>query len=74
MKLHGWFADHPNPVAVALVGRGNAGNIASRGNSLMTLNQHHHLAVMTSDYRGYGKSEGKPTENRTLADARAVCA
>lgn len=71
-KLHGWFADHPNPVAIALFCHGNAGNIASRGNSLMILNQHHRLAVMTFDYRGYGKSEGKPTEKGILADARAA--
>ena len=71
-KLHGWFADHNNPVAIALCCHGNAGNIASRGNSLKLLNQRHHLAAMMFDYRGYGKSEGKPTENGILADARAA--
>lgn len=71
-KLHGWFVDHPNPVAVALFCHGNAGNIASRAGSLMTLNQRHGLAVMTFDYRGYGKSEGQPTEAGLLADARAA--
>jgi fermentation-respiration switch protein FrsA (DUF1100 family) len=71
-KLHGWFADHPDPVAVALFCHGNAGNIASRGNSLAILNQRHRLAVMAFDYRGYGKSEGKPSERGILADARAA--
>jgi fermentation-respiration switch protein FrsA (DUF1100 family) len=71
-ELHGWFADHPDAVAVALFCHGNAGNIASRGNSLMILNQRHRLAVMTFDYRGYGKSEGAPTEKGILADARAA--
>lgn len=71
-ELHGWFMDHPEPIAIALFCHGNAGNIASRGDSLMILNRHHRLAVMAFDYRGYGKSKGRPTENGILADARAA--
>jgi len=71
-KLHGWFAPHDDPIAVALFCHGNAGNIVSRGDSLMLLNRRHRLAVMTFDYRGYGKSEGQPTEPGVLADARAA--
>ncbi len=71
-KLHGWFADHPDPVGIALVCHGNAGNIASRGDSLMILNKRHRLAVMIFDYRGYGLSEGAPSEAGIYADARAA--
>ena len=71
-RLHGWFADHPDPVGVALVCHGNSGNIVSRGDSLMILNRRHRLAVMIFDYRGFGKSEGKPDEAGVLADARAA--
>ena len=71
-RLHGWFADHPNPVGIALICHGNAGNIASRGNSLMILNRRHRLAAMIFDYRGYGNSEGTPSEAGILADARAA--
>ena len=71
-KLHGWFADHPEPVGVALFCHGNAGSIASRGDSLMLLNRRHRLAVMMFDYRGYGKSEGRPYESGILSDARAA--
>ena len=71
-RLHGWFADHDDPVGIALVCHGNAGNIATRGDSLMILNRRHRLAVMIFDYRGYGKSEGKPTEPGILSDARAA--
>ena len=70
--LHGWFFDHPNPRAVALFCHGNAGNIASRGQAMWLLNQRHGLAIMTFDYRGYGKSEGSPSEQGILADARAA--
>ena len=71
-QLHGWFLDHPEPIGIALFCHGNAGNIAGRGDSLMLLNQRHRLAVMTFDYRGFGKSEGKPNERGILADAQAA--
>lgn len=71
-RLHGWYLDHPEPRAVALFCHGNAGNIVSRGESLKILNERHGLAVMTFDYRGYGKSEGKPNERGILQDARAA--
>ena len=71
-RLHGWFADHPDPVGIALFCHGNAGNILSRGDSLMTLNRRHRLAVMIFDYRGYGNSEGAPSEAGIFADARAA--
>lgn len=71
-RLHGWFADHSDPVGVALICHGNAGNIVSRGDSLMILNRRHRLAVMVFDYRGYGKSAGTPSESGILSDARAA--
>ncbi len=71
-QLHGWFVGHPQPRAVALFMHGNAGNITSRGDTLRILNERHGLAVMTFDYRGYGRSAGKPSEKGVLQDARAA--
>jgi len=71
-KLHGWFLDHPNAKGVALICHGNGGNIASRGESLLVLHRRHQLAVMIFDYRGYGQSEGTPSESGVFADARAA--
>lgn len=71
-KLHGLFLPHPNPRAIALFCHGNAGNVASRAPSLWILNQRHGLAVMAFDYRGYGRSEGTPSERGILQDARAA--
>ncbi|MEQ8637540.1 alpha/beta hydrolase [Gimesia maris] len=71
-RLHGWFLGHPKPRAVALFCHGNAGNIVSRGETLKILQERHGLAIMTFDYRGYGKSEGKPSERGILQDARAA--
>ncbi len=70
-KLHGWFVPHEHPRAVALFLHGNAGNISHREDMLRQL---HRLgvAVLAPDYRGYGRSEGSPSEAGVLADGRAA--
>ena len=71
-SLHGWFLPHPQPRAVALVLHGNAGNIAHRIDSLKILSDRHQLSVFLFDYRGYGRSQGTPSEAGILMDARAA--
>ena len=71
-KLHGWFVEHPQPRGVALVCHGNAGNVTLMAESLYLLSAWHGLSVMSFDYRGYGRSEGKPTEAGILQDGRAA--
>jgi fermentation-respiration switch protein FrsA (DUF1100 family) len=71
-KLHGWYVRHAQPKAHALMLHGNAGNITLLADTLRTLNQRHGLAVLALDYRGYGKSEGTPSEQGILQDARAA--
>lgn len=71
-KLHGWFVPCENPRAVALFMHGNAGNITPLAESLYLLAERHRVAVMTFDYRGFGRSEGTPSENGILQDARAA--
>ncbi len=72
VRLHGWFVARGRPRAVALFLHGNAGNITSRESVLRVLRDRHNLAVMTFDYRGYGRSEGQPNETGLLKDARAA--
>lgn len=72
LRLHGWFLDHDNPRAVVLFCHGNAGNITHRAMTLQLLNQRLGAKVLMFDYRGYGRSEGKPNEAGILADARAA--
>ncbi len=71
-KLHGWFLDHPDRRAVVLFTHGNGGNVAMWGRSLQYLVERHHVAALVFDYRGYGKSDGKPSEQGVLQDARAA--
>ncbi|WP_018140050.1 alpha/beta hydrolase [Thioalkalivibrio sp. ALJ7] len=72
VRLHGWFLPGPNDDSPALLFlHGNAGNI---GHRLHSLQQFHELgmAVLIIDYRGYGRSAGRPDEQGTYADARAA--
>ncbi|NIP87291.1 MAG: alpha/beta fold hydrolase [Planctomycetales bacterium] len=70
-RLHGWYFAHPAPRAIVLFSHGNAGNITHRLGLAQRL-QRMGLAVLVFDYRGYGRSEGRPDEQGVLADARAA--
>jgi uncharacterized protein len=72
VKLHGWYVPHESPRAHAVIFHGNGGNITLFADTLRILNRRHGLAVLVFDYRGYGKSAGKPSENGILLDARAA--
>ncbi|QKT05076.1 alpha/beta hydrolase [Ectothiorhodospiraceae bacterium 2226] len=69
--LHGWFVPHPEARATLIFFHGNAGNISHR---LPSLRQFHRLglSVLLFDYRGYGRSEGRPSETGLHRDAAAV--
>jgi hypothetical protein len=71
-KLHGWYLPHPRARAVVLFCHGNGGNITHRADALHLLNGRVGVSVLMFDYRGYGRSEGKPDEPGILADARAA--
>jgi uncharacterized protein len=71
-KLHGWYAGHEAPKGHAILLHGNAGNVTLLAPTIRILNRQHNLAVLALDYRGFGKSEGKPTEEGILQDARAA--
>src|SRR5262245_490494 len=71
-RLHGWYVRHPQPRGHALLLHGNAGNITLLADTLRTLNRRHNLAVLALDYRGYGRSEGTPSEQGVYQDARAA--
>lgn len=71
VRLHGWYAPHDEPRGVALCLHGNAGNITHRAAMLRTLNGLG-LSTLVFDYRGYGRSQGKPSEQGILQDARAA--
>lgn len=71
VALSGWFAPAPNPRATVLFCHGNAGNISHQLDRL-TLYHNLDLNVLVFDYRGYGKSHGRPSEQGLYRDAEAA--
>ena len=71
-RLHGWYVPHDQPRAVILFSHGNAGNLSHRAETARVLNNLVGTSVMLYDYRGYGRSEGRPNENGLVADGRAA--
>ncbi len=71
IKLFGWFIPVQKSRGVVLFCHGNAGNISHRLESIQIFHQLG-LDVFIFDYRGYGQSEGKPSEQGTYQDAEAA--
>lgn len=72
LRLHGWYIRHDNPRAIVLFLHGNAGNLSHRASVMQFLHDRFALSIMIFDYRGYGRSEGIPTIEGILRDARAA--
>lgn len=69
--LDAWFVPAAPERAVLLFFHGNAGNISHRLDSLRIFHQLG-LSVLIIDYRGYGRSTGRPSEPGTYEDALAA--
>lgn len=71
VQLHGWYIPAPNARGVILFLHGNAGNISHR---LPSLEIFHSLGLSTLivDYRGYGNSQGSPSEQGIYTDAETA--
>ena len=73
-QLHGWWITaRTESVGHMLLCHGNAGNVGDRvlHAALLTTAG---FDVLLFDYRGYGRSSGKPSEEGTYRDARAALA
>jgi uncharacterized protein len=75
VKLNGWFfpgsTNSQRAEIAVLVCHGNAGNISHRGylvHALLTTG----VSVFVFDYRGYGRSQGRPSEVGTYRDAQGA--
>jgi fermentation-respiration switch protein FrsA (DUF1100 family) len=71
VRLHGWWIPAQRARGALLFMHGNAGNISHR---LESIRLFHGLGldVLIFDYRGYGRSEGYPSEQGTYRDALAA--
>ena len=71
VRLAGWYVPCENARGTVLMCHGNGGNIGDR---LHPIGLFHELGlnVLIFDYRGYGASAGKPSEEGTYQDAQAA--
>jgi uncharacterized protein len=71
VKLAGWYVLAPGARFTVLFCHGNSGNVM---HSMDAVSLFHEMGLncLVFDYRGYGHSEGKPSEAGTYLDARAA--
>ncbi len=72
VELHGWWVPGAAVGPCVLFLHGNAGNISGRLDILRLLHDRLELDVFLFDYRGYGKSAGRPDEAGLYADVAAA--
>ena len=75
VRLHGWYVAPKEPDGpVLLWAHGNAGNLSHRAENIALIQKELGAGVFIFDYRGFGKSEGRPGEEGLYADGRAAYA
>ncbi|MFP4026190.1 MAG: alpha/beta hydrolase [Candidatus Brocadiia bacterium] len=70
-KLHGWWLEATEEAPTLLAFHGNAGNLTHRVEYLHLLRRKG-FNVLMIDYRGYGQSQGHPSETGLYKDAKAA--
>lgn len=76
-RLHGWFFEQPRTDRsgagrAVLYCHGNGEQVADNGPLMAYLSEQLDAAVLVFDYRGYGKSGGRPSERGVVADGLAA--
>ncbi len=71
VRLNAWWFPQPDAHFATLFLHGNAGNVTHRIDHAHAI-QRAGSAILVLDYRGYGKSEGHPSERGLYMDADAA--
>lgn len=71
IELHGWFIPGESEVVLAWF-HGNAGNIGDRLDYINLMHTYVGASIFIFDYRGYGLSQGSPSESGLYLDAEAA--
>jgi hypothetical protein len=69
--LYGWYCRASRPIASVLLCHGNSGNLTRSAPNLPSLVDAG-INVLTFDYRGFGRSQGRPTARGLLKDGVAA--
>jgi uncharacterized protein len=72
-RLHGWYLPHASPSAAVVFFHGNGEDVSWCGPEMSMWRDELGVSVLVMDYRGYGKSEGKPGEKQLVADGVVAC-
>lgn len=72
VQLNGWFVPTPGAQTTLLWFHGNAGNISHRLENIRLLHDRVEINTFIFDYRGYGRSQGQPSEEGTYRDGEAA--
>ncbi len=70
VRIHGWWIPSRNARIATLFLHGNVGNLTNRAVHVREITAAG-SSVLVIDYRGYGRSEGTPTERGLYLDAEA---
>lgn len=71
VRLHGWWIPSPGSQVATLFLHGNAGNITHREGHIRAITAAG-SSLLIIDYRGYGRSGGRPSERGIYLDAEAA--
>lgn len=71
-KLHGWYCPNPEAKRLVVYSHGNQEHVADQASLVVRLQTHLEATVFIYDYRGYGRSRGKPAERGCVADGMAA--
>ncbi len=72
VRLHAWYLPRQDAIATILLFHGNAGNLSHRLDLLAKFRENLPVNIFIFDYRGYGRSEGKPSEAGLYRDGEAA--
>ncbi len=72
LRLNGWFVPYDRTDVTLLWFHGNAGNISDRLENIRLIHDKVAINTFIFDYRGYGRSNGKISEEGTYKDGEAA--
>ena len=71
-KLHGWYVPHADPKRLVVYCHANNEHVADQANLMFRLQANLQATLFVFDYRGYGRSRGKPYEKGCIQDGLAA--
>lgn len=72
LLLNGWFIRNREARSTLVWFHGNAGNISDRVENIKMLHEKTKINIFIFDYRGYGRSAGRVSEEGTYLDGEAA--